>query len=100
MKKMMIVVFAGFMFLVLANHRSYAEPCGCGNAGMHEGPQLIHSEGWGFKHGTLGSRQFIWEKLMGLDLSDQQMDALKAIRIRVAKDTIKKRADLELARLE
>ncbi len=99
MKKMMIVVFAGLLFVGLAFHRSYAEPCGCGEMGMHEGPQMKH-HGWGLSHGSMGARQFMWKKLMGLGLSDQQMDALRAIKTRVAKDTIKKRADLELARVE
>jgi len=95
MKRMMIVVLSGLMFLGMASHRSYADPCGCGGMGMHGGPQMMH-RGWGSRHG----KQVMWKKLMGLGLSDQQMDALRAIRSRVTKDTIKKRADLALARVE
>lgn len=43
---------------------------------------------------------FLWHKLMELGLSDKQIDAIKTIRIWVEKDTIKKRAELELARVD
>jgi len=95
MKKMMIVVLTGLMFLGLASQRSYADQCGCGAMGMHGGPRMMHHD-----HGSRGAHDFLWKKLMGLGLSDQQTDALKAIRIRVTKDTIKKRADLQLARVD
>ncbi len=95
----MIVVLAGLMFMGLASQHSYADPCRCGEMGMHGGPQMMHHS-WGFRHDSMEARHVMWKKLMGLGLSDQQMDALKAIRTRVTKDTIKKRADLALARVE
>ncbi len=96
----MIGVLTGLMFLGVASQRSYADPCGCGNEmGMHRGEQMMH-HGPGFRGGSPWARHFLWEKLMGLGLSDKQRDALKAIRSRVAKETIKKRADLELAQVE
>ncbi len=98
MKKMMIVVLAGLMFLGLMSQHSHADQCRCGEMGVHGGPQDMH-HGWGF-HGSPEARHSMWKKLMRLDLSDQQKDALNAIRIRIKKDTIKKRADLELARVE
>jgi len=96
MKKMMIVVLTGLMFLGLASQRSYADPCRCGEIGMYGGQQMMH-HGPGFRD---GAGHFLWKKLVGLGLSDQQIEALKAIRIRVEKDTIKKRADLQLARVD
>jgi len=99
MKKMMIVVLTGLLFLGLASQRSYADQCGCGAMGMHGGPRMMH-HGPGSRDGSRGAHHFLWKKLMGLGLSDQQIDALKAIRIRVTKDTIKKSADLQLARVD
>ncbi|HXY55617.1 MAG TPA: Spy/CpxP family protein refolding chaperone [Nitrospirota bacterium] len=99
MKKMMIVVVTGLMFLGLASQRSYADPCGCGGMGMPGGSQMMH-HGPGFRNGSHGGGHFLWKKLMGLGLSDQQIDTLKEIKTRVTKDTIKKRADLQLARVD
>ncbi len=99
MKKMMIVVLTGLMFLGLASQRSYADSCRCGEMGMHGGPQMMH-HGPGFRDGLPSAGRFLWKKLMALGLSEKQIDTLKAIRSRVVKDTIKKRADLELARVE
>ncbi len=95
----MIGVLTGFLFLGAASHSSFAEQCGCGGEmGTHMGPRMMH-RGPGFRDG-LRAGHFLWKKLMGLGLSEKQIDALKAIRSRVVKDTIKKRADLELARVE
>jgi Spy/CpxP family protein refolding chaperone len=99
MNRMMIVVLSGLMFLGLAFQRSYADPCGCGETGMHGGPQMMH-HGDGFMYGSPEAARFLWHKLMGLGLSEKQTDALKAIRTRVEKDTIKKRADLQLATVD
>ena len=99
MKKMMIVVLAGLTFLGVASQRSYADPCGCGGMGMPGGRQMMH-QGPGLRHGSHGGGHFLWKKLMGLGLSDQQIDALKEIKSRVTKDTIKKRADLQLAEVD
>ncbi len=97
MKKLMIGILTGFLFLAAASHESYANQCGCGSEmGMQGGARMMH-HGPGF---TKEAEHFPWQKLMGLGLSDKQIDALKAIRNRVAKDTIKKRADLQLARVE
>jgi Spy/CpxP family protein refolding chaperone len=99
MKKLMIVAITGLMFLGLASQRSYADPCGCGEKGMHGEPRMMH-HGQDFRGGSPEARHFLWKKIMALDLNDKQKDALQAVRSRVVKDTIKKRADLELARVE
>ena len=104
MNKSMIGILTVFLFLVAASHVSYAEQCGCagypGRAGQGGGMSMTR---WTMHHGpgfTDGSGRFLWQKLKRLDLSDKQKDALKAIRSKVTKDTIKKRADLELARVD
>jgi len=100
MKTLMMGVLTGFLLLVVASQVSYADQCGCsgptGRGGMEYGrsmpPRMMHHKE--------GSGHFLWHKLMGLGLSDKQIDSLKAIRTRVEKDTIKKRADLQLARVD
>jgi Spy/CpxP family protein refolding chaperone len=97
MKKLMMGVLLGFLFLAVASHESYAESCGCGGEmGMHRGSTMMH-QGPGFREGF---HDFLWKKFTGLGLSDKQKDAFKTIQSRATKDTIKKRADLELARVE
>lgn len=105
MKKLMIGVFTGLLLLGAGSY-GYAEQCGCagpmGGRGMEYGrsmPRMMH-HGRGFMYGSPERDHFLWRKLMGLGLSEQQKDALKAIRSRVIKDTIKKRADLQLAKVE
>jgi len=105
MKRLMIGVVAGLLLLGAGSY-GYAEQCGCGGQmgrdGMEEGrpmPWMMH-HGEGFRHGSPKGDHFLWHKLMGLGLSEQQKDALKAIRFRVIKDSIRKRADLALARVE
>ncbi len=104
MKKLMMGVLTGFLFLVVASQVSYADQCGCsgpmGRGGMEYGrsmpPRMTHH-----KEGSMyGSGHFLWHKLMGLGLSEKQIDDLKAIRTRAEKDTIKKRAELQLARVD
>ncbi len=98
MKKMMIGVLSGLLFLAMLPLQSYADPWGCGGQGggggremgmMHRGPASME-----------GVPHFLWQNLMRLDLSDKQKEALKAIKIRVTKETIRRRADLEIGRVE
>ena len=49
--------------------------------------------------GMQGEHSMI-EKLKSLGLDDKQMDEVKAIHFRVMKETIKKKADMQVARLE
>jgi len=107
MKKVMMGVLTGFLFLAVAAQATYANECGCSGPtdrgrmeyGRPAAPWMMH-HGGGAMYGQPRAAHFLWRKLMGLGLSDQQKDALKAIRLRVEKDTIRKRADLELARLD
>ncbi len=107
MKKLMSGIIAGFLFLVVASQVSYAEQCGCAGQmlrggsqmGMSIGPRMMH-QGPEFMGGMPGRGHFLWHKLMRLGLTDKQKDAIKAIRSRVEKETIKKGADLALSRVE
>ena len=101
-KKMMVGMLSGFLFLAMGPHQSFADQRGCGcrgggdrEIGMHGGPSMHHGRGAGE-----GLPRVLWKELMRLDLSDKQRDAFAAIRSRVMKDAIRKRADLELARVD
>ena len=96
MKKMMIGILTGFLLLGIAAAPSFAAQCGCGEPLM--GPGMMHG-GPGFTEGS-PQGHFLWKKLMALNLTDKQKDALKGIRERVEKEAIKKRADLQLAHVE
>jgi Spy/CpxP family protein refolding chaperone len=98
MKRIVTGVLTGFMFLVVASQASYAQQCG-GPMGEGGRPWMMH-HGGGMRYGSPEAKRYLWHKLMGLGLSDQQKDALKALRSRVERDMIKKRADLELAQLD
>jgi Spy/CpxP family protein refolding chaperone len=107
MKKLMMGVLTGFLFLIAASQVSYADQCGCsgpmGRGGMEFGrsmpPRMMHHKE-GSMYGSPEAAHFMWKKLMGLGLSEKQIDDLKAIRTRVEKDAIKKRAELQLARVD
>ncbi len=100
MKKLLIGVLMGFLFLGAAAHRSYADACGCGGPdGMAMRQGMMH-HGSGPMHGPKRTGRFLWKKLLQLGLTDKQMDALKAIRMKEAKEKIRKKADLELTRVD
>ncbi len=46
------------------------------------------------------SRHHTWKALMGLGLDEKQKDAMREIRSRVAKDNVRKGADIRIARIE
>lgn len=62
-------------------------------------------EGPGMEHGMMGSGMMggghhLWQNLMCLDLDEKQKEAVKDIRNKTMRETIKKRADLQIARLD
>lgn len=78
-----------------AHHAGKGEKCACEHdMGMPDG---MH-------HGHMGNmmhkRHMMWKHLMALDLSDKQREAIKEIRNTVEKDSIRKRADIQVARVE
>ncbi len=100
MKKLLVGILTGFLFLGSAAHRSYADTCGCGGPdGMAMSQGMMH-HGSGPMHGPRGHGHYLWKKLLALGLTDKQIDALKAIRMKEAKEKIRKKADLELTRVD
>jgi Spy/CpxP family protein refolding chaperone len=107
MKRLWIGFLFSFLFLVAAANWSYAGPGvydshmaqGGMDAGMHRGPWMA-GPGKGFMNDSPGAMHFLGRELARLDLTEKQKDTVKEIRSRVLKETIKKRADLEIAGVE
>src|SRR5512141_1911990 len=96
MRKVLVGLFLGFLSLAFGPHTSYAEMCGCMDkmaGGMHgEGMHAME----GRKHqgmGMMGAEHRMWRHLKDLGLDDKQKEAIKEIKSRTAKDTVRKKAD-------
>jgi len=98
MRRVLVGLFLGFLFLVFAPYNSYAETCGCMGK-MGEGAPMMG----GMEHrgmGLMGAEHRMWRNLRGLGLDEKQAEAIKEIKSRVMKDTVRKRADFQVARIE
>ncbi len=103
MKRILAGILLGFLVLVFAPHYSSAQTCGaCASPGggfRGEGKPMMSSmrhEGRGMMRGE----HHLWRSLMSVGLDEKQMEAVREIKSRVMKDTIRKRADLEVARID
>ncbi|MGD1074612.1 MAG: Spy/CpxP family protein refolding chaperone [Thermodesulfovibrionales bacterium] len=103
MRRVAVGLFLGFLFLVFASQSSYAEMCGCMGKmekGSHEKgmPTMrgMHRHGMEMR----GAEHRLWRHLRGLGLDEQQKAAIRDIVSRLVKDSIKKRADIQIARIE
>ena len=98
MKRVLAGMFLGLLFLVLTPYNSYGEKCGCAGKMGGEMPMM---EGMRDRSmGMHGAGHRMWRGLRGLGLDEQQKEAIKEIKSRVMKDTIRKRADIQVARVE
>ena len=97
MKRFMVGLLVSLLVLGAAASGSYAEQCGCGghmakggtDEGMHRGPHMVGG-GDGFMRHSPGEMHFLWRKLMSLDLTDKQKGAIKEVRSKSMKETIKR----------
>jgi Spy/CpxP family protein refolding chaperone len=89
MRKVLVVMFTGFMLFIASAYNVYAEMPGC--AGRTEGGMHMHM---GERGGGM------WMVFKGLDLNEQQRGEIRAIRSATMKEAIKKRADIKVARIE
>lgn len=90
MRRLSVGLLLGVMFLVFGAFNSYAdEMCGCMGK-MGEGMHAME----GMKH------RGMWGHLKDLGLDDTQKETIKEIGSRVAKDTIRQKADIQVARIE
>ncbi len=103
MKKVLIGLSVIFALLAAVPYSSYAAPdiswggpfgangasgCNCGQGGMQHGRMMKFQ----------ARRQMMWEKTLGL--SKQQEEAIRQIKTSTLKETIRKRADVEIARVD
>jgi Spy/CpxP family protein refolding chaperone len=87
MRKVLVIVFMGFMLLMASAYNVYAEMPGC--AARAEGRMHM---------GERGDR--MWMVFKGLDLNEQQKSEIRDIRNVTMKETIRTRADIQVARIE
>ncbi len=91
MKRVLAVLFLGLMFLLSASYNSYAEMRGC----------AYQTEGTMHRHmGTFGSGPRLWQSFKGLGLDEKQKQAIREIGSTLKKETVRKRADIQVARIE
>jgi len=89
----------GFLAIVFVTQYSSAQTCGQGGGFRDAGSPMMSS----MRHdgrGMMRKEHHLWRSLMSLGLDEKQMEAIKEIKSRVMKDTIRKRADLEVARID
>jgi Spy/CpxP family protein refolding chaperone len=98
MKKVLAGMFLGLLFMVFTPYNSYGEKCGCAGKMGGDMPMMEGMRDRGMAMHGAGHR--VWEGLRGLGLDEKQKEAIKEIKNRAKKDTIKKRADIQIARVE
>ena len=108
MRKSLISIFFGIIFIAAAALTAQAQACGgC----MQEGGMMggMGHQDMGMMHGMGGMQgggmkmdddHPMWKHLMSLGLDDKQKDALKALRSKTMKDMVKKKADMQIAGIE
>jgi len=114
MRKRMVSIVLGFIFIAVLVSNAQAQMCGCTgdkDAGMQAGGMMGgmgHHE-MGMMHGMsdmhgggmmMHDDHPMWKHLMALGLDDKQKDALKALRSKTMKDMVKKWADKQIADIE
>ncbi len=92
MKRISVGLLSGLLFLVLASSVSFAQMCSPAGEGMAS----MHHDG----RGMMKKDHYLWRRLAGLGLDEKQMAAVKEIRSRVAKESVRKRAELQIARID
>lgn len=92
MKKILVGLVSSFVFLLFASQYSVAQMCGPAEGGM---PLMRHDGTGMMKKGP-----HLWRLLAKLGLDEKQKEAIKEIKSRTEKDAVRKRADIEIARIE
>ena len=98
MRRVLFGLFLGLLFLVFSPYSSYAEMCGCMGKMGGDVPMMGGMKQRGM--GMMGAEHRMWRGLRGLGLDEKQKEEIKEIKSRVMKDTIRKRSDLQVARIE
>ena len=109
MRKSLITLFFGIIFVAAAALTAQAQMCGGCMAekggGVQEGGMMESMGHQGMMHDMGGGMMMdddhpMWKHLMGLGLDDKQMASLKALRGKTMKEMVKKRADMQIAGIE
>jgi Spy/CpxP family protein refolding chaperone len=108
MRKSMISIFFGIIFIAALALTAQAQMCGCmggKGGGMQEGCMMEGMGHQGMMHGMGGGMMMnddhpMWKLLMSLGLDNKQKDALKTLRSKTMKDMAKKRAEMQIAGIE
>jgi len=103
MKRIVAGILLVFAALVFASPYASAQACGPsagpGSGFGEEGMPMVsprHHEGMEM----MGREHLFGKALMSLGLDEKQREAIREIKSRVMKDTVRKRADLEVARID
>ncbi len=102
-KRVLIGVLSGFLVFVVASPRSYAQTCGCGQAGgSAEGlrGERISPMGHDRAGMMMERHHHLWRMLAVLGLDDKQKEAIRGIKNAAAKDAVRKQAEIGVARIE
>jgi Spy/CpxP family protein refolding chaperone len=122
MKKGLISVVVGLIFIVASALDAGAQMSGCMGGGMGGGMQgggmmggmgggmqggmgqkrmgMMHGAGGMQGEGMMDDDHPMWKHLMSLGLDDKQQDALRAIKSKAMKDAVRKKADKQIAKIE
>jgi Spy/CpxP family protein refolding chaperone len=113
MRKCLISICFGFIFISVLALNADAQMCGCmgGSGGdmhgrmmegmEHHGMDMMHGMGGMQGCGMMMDNDHpMWKHLMGLGLDEKQKEALKALRSRTMKDMTKKMAEKQIAGIE
>jgi Spy/CpxP family protein refolding chaperone len=108
MKKVLVGLFLGILSMFSLSHNSHAEmrgPMGdpgkgCHDEGMHMMPPPMGPPVMDRMEGIPEADHLMWEYLTCLGLDEKQREAIKEIKSRIVKETIKKRADGRIAGIE
>ena len=103
MKRFFAGLLLCFLVLVFASQYASAETCGpCAGPGRGfgaEGMPMMSSMHHGGE-GMMMREHHLWRALMSLGLDEKQKEAVREIKTRVMKEAVRKRADLEVARID
>jgi Spy/CpxP family protein refolding chaperone len=104
MKKVLVGLLLGLMVMAYAVHDSYAQERGpMGRCFKDDIKPMMHQARdyeKRFMEGMPAAEHPMWRHLMGLRLDGKQKEAIREIRSRVMKEIIKKKADMQIARIE
>jgi Spy/CpxP family protein refolding chaperone len=98
MKKVLTGMFLSLLFMVFTPYNSYGEKCDCKGKMGGDMPMMEGTMDGGM--GMRGDGHRMWRGLRDLGLDEKQKEAIKEIKSKSMKDTIKRRADIQVARVE